>query len=99
MQEPKPKQPFSLAPVSPEKPDVLEFGTLYPVGENGHLHALIMVCPCGCGEIIELNTLADDAPRWQLEQSKAGASVVPSILRTVGCESHFWLLDNHILWC
>jgi hypothetical protein len=98
MQESKSKQPFSLAMVS-DKPDAPEPGVLYAVGENGHLWFLVMLCPCGCGETIELNTLADDAPRWHLEQSKAGASVVPSILRTTGCESHFWLLDNHVLWC
>jgi hypothetical protein len=43
------------------------------------------ICPCGCGDIITLNTLADTKPCWTV----SGNSISPSVNRRVGCRSHF----------
>lgn len=49
-----------------------------------------LVCPCGCNEVITLNTLADTKPCWSIQ----GNSIKPSINRIVGCKSHFTITNS-----
>ncbi|HXP45513.1 MAG TPA: hypothetical protein VN833_35045, partial [Candidatus Acidoferrales bacterium] len=40
-----------------EFPDALDANKLYIAGEHGYFWAAAMLCPCGCGDVIELNLL------------------------------------------
>ena len=72
--------------------------TLFAIGENEHLwYVLLLVCPCGCGAAIALNTLPDDAPRWRLEEREDGPTLLPSVWRTTGCRSHFILRPGQVV--
>lgn len=63
---------------------------------------LIMMCPCGCNEIIPINLDERSGPAWELYSDETnGLSVFPSIWRDTGCKSHFviwygriWLMDG-----
>ena len=82
--------------LSPE----LEPTTLYLLGEDEQIWQAVMVCPCGCGETLHMNTLADDWPCWKVQRHEDGtASLSPSVWRKVGCLSHFWLRQGRIDWC
>ncbi|MGE0288414.1 MAG: DUF6527 family protein [Bradyrhizobium sp.] len=59
-----------------------------------------MMCPCGCGEVIELNLLQQARPCWNAQEHQNGTvSVTPSVWRRKGCRSHFWLRRGRIDWC
>lgn len=51
-------------------------------------------CPCGCDEIIILNTIEGTKPCWKIE----GNSIRPSIDRLVGCRSHFTITNGVVKW-
>lgn len=81
----------------PEKPLP---STVYLVGEGEYLWFVAFVCPCGCGELVQLNLLPDARPRWSAEQHPDGTvSVSPSVWRVAGCRSHFFLRRGRVEWC
>lgn len=83
-----------------ELPDKLKRHRLYAIGEGVPWLAALQ-CPCGCGETLQLSLLENDSPRWRrLTQEKDGtATLSPSIWRSKGCRSHFFLRKGRIVWC
>jgi hypothetical protein len=91
--------PYNTVIVS-DLPSRLVRRTLYVVEEDGHREHASMLCPCGCGATIHLNLLPDDRPLWRLvAHSDGAASLMPSVHRTKGCCSHFWLHAGRVAWC
>lgn len=83
-----------------EFPELLESGTLYVAGEEPDIWAAAMLCPCGCGDAIELNLLKQASPCWTIRQRSDGSVTLrPSIWRTKGCRSHFLIRNSRIDWC
>lgn len=83
-----------------EAPENPACKVVYVIGKNGNQWHLFMACPCGCGAKIYLNLLPDDSPRWKLILHSNGAfSLSPSIWRTEGCRSHFFIRQGRIEWC
>jgi hypothetical protein len=81
-------------------PDKLQAHKLYAVGESGHYWLAALSCPCGCGDTIQLPMIEGQRPRWTLTlKSSRLPSLSPSVDRTVGCRSHFWLEQGVIRWC
>ena len=86
------------AVTTPDKPRRLAPTAVYIVGDK-RPWLLLMVCPCGCGATIQLNLLPEDRPCWQLTTHVDGTiSAHPSIWRTEGCRSHFFLRRGSIKW-
>ena len=80
----------------PERP---RKDTVYLISDEGVPWSVAMKCPCGCGEVLFLSLL-EGSPRWRIEQHRDGTmSVSPSIWRTSGCKSHFFLKKGLIAWC
>lgn len=81
-------------------PDELKAFTMYVAGEEQHLWAAAMLCPCGCGDVIELNLLKQASPCWSVRLHADGSvSLVPSVWRSKGCRSHFLVRHGRIGWC
>lgn len=81
-------------------PDTLKPSTIYVAGEEPHAWAAAMLCPCGCGDLIELNLLKDASPCWTVKHHPDGSvSLMPSVWRTKGCRSHFFVRNSYIDWC
>jgi hypothetical protein len=77
------------------KPNVV-----YGVVEEGSAWQAVLVCPCGCQKLIRLSLLRDDWPHWLLTCNADGtATLHPSIWRTIGCRSHFFVRNGEIVWC
>lgn len=67
--------------------------------EDGEDWAVGLLCPCGCGERLELMTLDVARPRWDLTCDRQNRpSLYPSIWRKTGCGAHFWLRCGRIYW-
>ena len=72
---------------------------LYVIGEEQHLWAATMLCPCGCGDVIELNLLKETSPCWSVQlHSDSSVSLMPSVWRSKGCQSHFFLQNGRVDW-
>lgn len=60
---------------------------------------VIISCPCGCGEKIEVNLMQSRHPRWKLNVTNGAISLWPSLWMTdKKCGSHFWIEKNRVIW-
>lgn len=83
-----------------ELPEEIETDTIYISGDNKHIWYAAMQCPCGCGEIIDLNLIQNQHPCWKIKWNLLGSiTIAPSIWRTKNCMSHFFLINGKIHWC
>ena len=73
---------------------------LYVIGTKIEPWQVEFLCPCGCQEKIVLPVNRQTTPRWHLFiDSKGIPSLSPSIWRSKGCKSHFFLRGGRIQWC
>lgn len=80
--------------------DELRTDRLVLVGSPESPKWATFICPCGCGTALLLSLSPTRRPRWQVSQSWSGRpTVTPSIRRTDGCLSHFWIRNGQIDWC
>lgn len=92
--------PYQTIEVEGDLPKVLDRKTLYLVAEDGFLEHVSMVCPCGCGDIVHLNTLTDERPVWRVEEHPdRTVTIHPSIWRTNRCGAHYWVRRGRVFWC
>lgn len=66
--------------------------------DEGEAWAAVMACPCGCGAVIELLLSPNARPRWTLTERGDLPTLHPSVWRSTGCRSHFWVRDGQIHW-
>lgn len=89
--------------------DEIEEGKIYVIGSDvshpsNALRNKWLVqfrCPCGCGDLTQLNLLEGASPKWQLEYRndfhvKNSLTVRPSINKQTGCCIHYQITDNKI---
>lgn len=81
-----------------EMPDNVKPNTVYIVGENDYYWMAGILCPCGCGNFIYLNLLNEANPRWKYKIAKGLISISPSVWRTNGCKSHFFIRRGEVIW-
>lgn len=83
-----------------ELPDAVAGGQLYVVGDDGFAWCAALLCPCGCGETLQMSLLSEGRPRWKFEEHNDGTPTLhPSVWRQVGCRSHFVLRKGVVIWC
>lgn len=74
--------------------------TVYLIGEGEHLWIAALVCPCGCGELLQMSLMPHGHPRWDVLTHWDGTvSLHPSVWRQKGCRTHFFLRQGHVIWC
>jgi hypothetical protein len=66
---------------------------------RGVLRSALFKCPCGCDETLSINLDPASARAWRIHVSGSEISLLPSVWRTSGCRSHFFLWRNQIWWC
>ena len=80
-------------------PDELAPQRLYLIGEQPHPWSAALLCPCGCGTTIQLSLIKEDRPSWRARRHFSGSVTLrPSVWRTRGCRSHFFLRRGRIVW-
>lgn len=82
-----------------EVPATLRRGVLALVGEDQEPWAAVLICPCGCDARTELLLAPGAETFWRLSQGRAGTTLTPSVWRTSGCRSHYFIRDSTIVWC
>jgi hypothetical protein len=84
---------------SEDIPDILKIDHFYIVGEKSSPWLIAFKCPCGCGSDIQLNLLKEATPRWKYRLSSSKElTISPSVWRTKGCKSHFFVRLGKIDW-
>ncbi|MGJ8619755.1 MAG: DUF6527 family protein [Methylophilaceae bacterium] len=72
---------------------------LYVVGTENEPWQVEFLCPCGCADKIVLPVNGSTLPRWRLHILVGIPTLSPSIWRTKGCKSHFFVKQGRIVWC
>lgn len=93
-------RPYRTVVVEEQLPRKLKGRTLYVVEEDEFEEQAAMLCPCGCGRVLQMNLLTDERPCWRLTRHSDGtATLHPSIWRKKECGSHFWFRKGRVQWC
>jgi len=93
------KRCYSRAALVTELPENLRRDTVYVIGESDVYWAAAFVCPCGCGEIVQLSLVANTHPSWTIEGARDGTVTLnPSVWRVRGCKSHFFIRRGQVVW-
>lgn len=80
-------------------PNELEPNRVYLLGHPLSPWSAALLCPCGCGAVIQLSLIHDDTPSWRHKRHFWGCvSLYPSIWRKRGCHSHFFVRRGRIVW-
>ncbi len=95
----KPPVPLKTVKVE-ELPDILDPMCVYIVGESSYLWFVAMLCPCGCGAVLQMSVMPEKRPQWDITiHEDRTITLYPSVRRVIGCKSHFFLRRGMILWC
>ena len=82
-----------------EIPAKVKENTVYVVGEKSFKWVAIFKCPCGCGEMIQLNLLEGALATWRVVIHRNNTvTIKPSVWRVIGCKSHFTVRRGYINW-
>lgn len=80
-------------------PELVKENTVYIIGDKKSPWLLAFECPCGCKQIIQLNLLKEADPNWKFKITNGNKiSISPSIWRTTGCKSHFFIRNSKVDW-
>ncbi|SEH87286.1 DUF6527 family protein [Tardiphaga sp. OK245] len=66
---------------------------------RGRARSLVMKCPDGCGETLVINLDPRAGKAWKIDDRGGATTLFPSVWRENGCESHFIVWRDRILWC
>jgi hypothetical protein len=67
--------------------------------KRGMARAAIFRCPCGCEDVVVINLDPQAGSAWRYREHQGRLTLMPSVWRETGCESHFVVWDNQIYWC
>jgi hypothetical protein len=48
-----------------EIPDRLKSKVIYFIGSEGYYWQAVMICPCGCKKVLQMNLITDYKPFWE----------------------------------
>ena len=71
----------------------------YATVVRGVPRSIVMRCPDGCGETITVNLDRRAGPAWRKYVRADLMTIYPSVWRESGCEAHFIVWNNKIVWC
>lgn len=81
-----------------EVPSQLPRRRLLHMIDEGQPWAVVLSCPCGCGEPIELSLSRASKTHWTLTVERERPTLRPSVWRNTGCRAHFWVERGRIRW-
>lgn len=80
-------------------PSKLPSRDLVLLRDGGAAWSVLMRCPCGCGQPVELPLIREARPRWSLRVDKEGRpTLTPSIWRQEGCRAHYFVKGGKVVW-
>lgn len=85
-------------PIRP-KNDEIPSKTVLIVGHENFPKWALLRCPCGCNEVLTLSLMGNYKPNWQFNLDEwHKVSLSPSVWKTDGCKSHFFIKHGKVVW-
>lgn len=82
-----------------DAPEILKSKTVYIVKNQEYCWLAVMTCPCGCKKVLYLNLINKYQPSWSYKiNNRKIITLYPSIKRTIGCKSHFFIKKGKLIW-
>jgi Family of unknown function (DUF6527) len=92
------KRPYTCKFID-EIPDNPKRKVVYFIGHDEYYWKAVLICPCGCNKILQMNLMNEYDPFWKYKIEKNNrVTLSPSIHRIVGCKSHFFIRKGKIIW-
>lgn len=92
------RRKFTALEYIDDKLTVMRSNTIYVLGDP-YPWSILMVCPCGCGDYIELNLIEELSPSWRYNIHPTGmVSIYPSVWHLEKCGAHFSVKEGMIHW-
>jgi len=82
-----------------EADDLLEGPGDIALVYRGRPRSLVIACPDRCGSILTINLDERAGAAWRPYWRAGALTLYPSIWRDTGCEAHFIIRRDRILWC
>lgn len=83
--------------IDEDVPVRLGFRTVHALGQPAW--RAVFICPCGCGDTVELSLLDTIRPAWTLRRdAKRRVTLSPSVWRQRGCNSHYFIEAGRVRW-
>ena len=80
-------------------PDQIPQGRVVNMMDDGMNWSAGLLCPCGCGDVIELLLIRAADPHWTLSVDWLNRPTLqPSVWRKTGCRAHFFVRRGQIVW-
>ena len=80
-------------------PESLPRRNLILVQEGSENWCVGMLCPCGCGQRVELPLIKEAHPRWEIHvDGQRRPTLQPSVWLRDGCRSHFFVRGGKVEW-
>ena len=80
-------------------PDSMPARDLILMTEGGEPWSVAMICPCGCGQRVELPLLREIRPHWSLQVDRLKRPTLhPSVWLSNGCRSHYFVRAGKVIW-
>lgn len=80
-------------------PEKLPWRDLVLFQADGEDWSVVMACPCGCGQRVELPLIHQATPRWRLNGGEDRLpSLYPSVWLREGCRSHYYVRGGRVQW-
>jgi hypothetical protein len=80
-------------------PSKLPSRDLLLLREGGEAWSVLMRCPCGCGQPVELPLICEARPRWSLRvDQERHPTLAPSVWRQEGCRAHYFVKGGKVVW-
>jgi len=80
-------------------PESIKESVIYIIGDKESPWLIAFKCPCGCSQTIQLNLLKDADPNWKFKLTiQKKINISPSVWRTTGCKSHFFIRNSKVDW-
>jgi hypothetical protein len=72
---------------------------IFIVNRGGRDRWVVLACPCGCKDRLDVNLMSTRRPFWRLRRHRGTVSLLPSLwVSEDRCGSHFWLVRNRVVW-
>lgn len=82
-----------------EAEDLLEAAGDVVLVHRGRPRSLVFACPDGCGSELTINLDERVGRAWRLYRDRQGMTLYPSVWRDSGCEAHFIVWRDQLIWC
>ena len=77
-----------------EIPNTPESFVLYLVGQNQFLWNASMICPCGCGELLQMGLMPEGRPQWFAQFHRDGKISFPINLENCWMQKSLFLFKE-----